>query len=75
MIKIELNLAVSIYLSISLIILLFWVIFEGRKKLSRYSSEKSLRQCPVCFYAYIDSRAEEISQCPRCKTLHKNVEK
>jgi len=74
MIKIELNLAVSIYLSVSLIILVLWLVFEWRKKLSRYSLGKSLRQCPVCFYAYIDSHAEEISQCPQCKTLHKRVE-
>jgi len=76
MIKIELNLAVALYLGISILILLIWVAFEYRK--SNRAKEKrynTLWQCPICFHIYIDSRSETISRCPKCSTLHKREEK
>ncbi|MCX8081926.1 MAG: hypothetical protein N3D17_00765 [bacterium] len=76
MIKIEINLAVSIYLTVSIFILLLWILFEYRKdnkeKARRYDT---LWQCPICFYTYIDSRSENISRCPKCSTLHSREEK
>ena len=74
MIKIELNLGVAIYVGASLIILVIWFLFEGKRKLFQ-STGSTLWQCPICYYDYIDSLSEKISECPRCKSLHKKDEK
>jgi uncharacterized paraquat-inducible protein A len=76
MIPIEIDLAVTLYLGLSILILLIWIIFEWKKRVvTDKKKEDSLWQCPTCFYTYIDSRSENISECPRCKTLHKREEK
>ncbi|MCM8761902.1 MAG: hypothetical protein NC905_02770 [Candidatus Omnitrophica bacterium] len=76
MIKIEINLAVALYLGISIIILLIWIVFEYRKdKRVKEKNYNNLWQCPICFHIYIDSRAETISRCPKCNTLHRREEK
>lgn len=68
MIKLELSLAVSLYLIFSVIgILIIWVFFEKRKGLRRINpEEKFVWQCPICTFFYIDSQNDEISVCPRC---------
>jgi len=76
MIKIEINLAVAIYLTFSILILIIWIVFECKKSgYIKSNIGSSLWQCPTCFYTYIDSCSENISKCPRCKTLHKKEEK
>ncbi|MCM8829556.1 MAG: zinc-ribbon domain-containing protein [Candidatus Omnitrophica bacterium] len=76
MIKIEINLAVVLYLSISILILFIWIFFDYRKdKRVKEDNYNTLWQCPICLHIYIDSRAENISRCPRCNTLHKREEK
>ncbi|MCM8760416.1 MAG: hypothetical protein NC832_01705 [Candidatus Omnitrophica bacterium] len=76
MIKIEINLAVALYLSISILVLFIWVAFEYRKSnIEKEKKYNTLWQCPICFHIYIDSRAETISRCPRCSSLHKREEK
>jgi len=76
MIKIELNFAVALYLGISILILLIWVTSEYRKSnREREKRYNTLWQCPICFHIYIDSRAEAISRCPKCNTLHRREEK
>jgi len=71
MIKIPLDFAVAIYITLSLIIFILWIIFEykGIPKIS--SMKDTLWECPICFYIYIDSKSDTISECPRCKTLNK----
>jgi uncharacterized C2H2 Zn-finger protein len=72
MIPIELDLAVALYLAFSILILVTWIVFEWRKSaLVNSKTNNSLWQCPTCFYTYIDSCSENISKCPKCKTLHK----
>lgn len=76
MIKIEINLAVAIYLGISIVILLIWIVSERRKgERGKEEVYSTLWQCPVCFFTYIDSRSEYISRCPKCSTLHRRGEK
>jgi hypothetical protein len=76
MIRIELDLAVAIYLSLSLVILLVWLVYESRgRSAGSLRSPKSLWQCPLCFYFYIDSLADDISRCPQCGSLHRKGEK
>ncbi|HDD64760.1 MAG TPA: hypothetical protein ENF61_01450 [Firmicutes bacterium] len=74
MIKIRLDFAVSIYLIFSLLILILWFLSEKRRKVIKRESKDSLWQCPICFYVYINSKDDEISQCPRCGSLHKRGE-
>lgn len=75
MIKVTVDLAVTIYLVLSVIIFLLWIFFEKKGKKFFSENTNSLWICPLCFYEYIDSRNKSISQCPRCKTLHKKGEK
>lgn len=72
MIKIEIGLAVALYLTMSILILAAWIVSECRKNVfTRSDTNNSLWQCPTCFDVYIDSCSETISKCPKCKTLHK----
>jgi len=75
MIKIGLDTAVTVYLSIGVILLIIWVLVETRRKTRPENSPvNTLWECPVCFFCYVDSLAEGISRCPRCGTLHKREE-
>lgn len=68
MIKIELSLAICLYLTLSVVgILILWV-FCGNRKLFRgiNPEEKFVWQCDICTLFYVDSQNEEISACPRC---------
>ncbi|HOV22581.1 MAG TPA: hypothetical protein P5150_03805 [Candidatus Ratteibacteria bacterium] len=76
MIKINIDIALTFYLMLPIIILTFWIFFEKRaNKPFEIKSHDYLWQCPICFYMYIDSKSDKISRCPRCKTLHKKGEK
>ncbi|MGC9065500.1 MAG: hypothetical protein ACP5JO_02575 [Candidatus Ratteibacteria bacterium] len=75
MIKIELTLAITIYLFISLLILFLWLFSETRKRpIHSVKKENYLWQCPMCFHIYVDSSDSDISRCPLCKSLHKKHE-
>lgn len=77
MIKIELSLAVSLYLVLSVIgILIVWFFLEKKKKVRRANpEEKFVWQCSICTYFYVDSQNEEFSVCPRCGSYNKRKEK
>lgn len=68
MIKLELSLAISLFLIFSVIaMLVFWAFFERRSTARRVNpEEKFVWQCSVCTFFYIDSKNDEISVCPRC---------
>ncbi|NQU74266.1 MAG: hypothetical protein HQ547_06140 [Candidatus Omnitrophica bacterium] len=72
MIKIELSLAISLYLIFSVIgILLLWVFFERKRGFGGINpEEKFIWQCHICTFFYIDSQSDEISICPRCGTYN-----
>ncbi|HOJ40417.1 MAG TPA: hypothetical protein PKX93_09045 [bacterium] len=74
MIRIELDLAVALYLCLGFLVLFFWLLLEARRKGEGYSGQENLWQCPVCFFWYIDSLSETLSRCPRCGTLHRKGE-
>ncbi len=76
MIKIPIDIAVSIYLGISIIILLCWFLSERKKIIKISNSEtENLWECPYCFHIYINSKSKDISKCPKCLSLHKKEEK
>lgn len=68
MIKIELSLAVSLYLLVSVIgLLAVWFVLERKKTFGRVRpEEKFVWQCSICTFFYIDSQNDDISICPRC---------
>ena len=77
MIKIELSLAVCLYLLFSVMgILVLWVFF-GEKNIFRRINpeEKFVWQCKICTFFYVDSQNEEISVCPRCGSYNSRKEK
>ncbi|HOM25934.1 MAG TPA: hypothetical protein PKV21_00300 [bacterium] len=74
MIKVSIDLIASIYLLISVCILFMWIFLEKRRKYEK-TEENTLWCCPICFYEYVDSKSNDISRCPRCKTLHKKGER
>jgi rRNA maturation endonuclease Nob1 len=72
MIKIDLALAISLYISVFAVgILLIWIYLD-RNKFKKYSSDDMyMWQCSVCMYAYVDSIHKEISVCPICGCYNK----
>ncbi|MFA5646440.1 MAG: hypothetical protein WDA18_08840 [Candidatus Ratteibacteria bacterium] len=71
MIRLEVTIAAVLYIGISLLLLLVWFFFEGKRTfVKRHNFKESLWQCSLCFSFYIDSKRETISQCPQCKALN-----
>lgn len=77
MIKVELSVALALYLLAGMVfVFTIWCLSEVRKRVKDLKSEKEfLWRCPTCTYIYVDSKAEEISRCPLCKSLVKKSNK
>ena len=75
MIKLDLLTAISLYLSVTVIgILVIWLFTEHRHIFKGINpEEKFVWHCSICAYFYVDSTSEEISTCPRCKSLNKRM--
>jgi len=75
MIKVDFSLVVSLYLILTTCLVLLALVFQNRKRQKQFSSEKNfLWQCSICTYAYVDSRHNKISQCPRCGSYNNKEE-
>ena len=72
MIKIDLALAIALYIIVFAVGVLFiWVYFD-RNKFKRYTSDEVyLWQCSICMHAYINSVHKEMSVCPMCGSYNK----
>jgi hypothetical protein len=77
MIKVDLSTALFLYLfSTAVVVLILWSFFDFGTKLKTFSSEeKYIWHCSICAHTYIDSRHENISQCPRCGSYNQKVDK
>ncbi len=73
MIELDIATAVALYLSLTVITLLLLELFFDRDtKTKHYASEKkSIWQCEVCTFTYIDSQHDVISKCPQCGSFNK----
>ena len=75
MFEIDISTAVALYLFVPVIAFLFgWIIFEesrSRRKLDL--EEKSIWQCFICSYTYIDSKHDNLSVCPRCGSYNRRI--
>ena len=76
MIKVDISMALFLYLFFStIIILVLWSFFNFGTGLKTFSSEeKYIWHCNICANTYIDSRHEEISKCPVCGSFNERVE-
>ncbi|MBD3380474.1 MAG: hypothetical protein GF408_08455 [Candidatus Omnitrophica bacterium] len=77
MVKLDISMALFFYLLFTAVFMLIvWSFFDLGTGLKSYGSdEKYIWHCPICAYNYIDSRNEEISVCPRCKSYNQRVDK
>ncbi|MCL5408403.1 MAG: hypothetical protein M1135_00025 [Candidatus Omnitrophica bacterium] len=75
MIKIGYNVAVAIYFFISILILCLWLRIEIQRKKEKNFMKKEfyLWECPLCFFTYINSSGQGITQCPKCKSFNKKI--
>lgn len=73
MIELDISTAVALYLSLTVVtLLLIWLFLDRETKPRHYTSEKkSIWQCEVCTFIYIDSRHDVISRCPQCGSFNK----
>ena len=73
MIKIDISLLIFFYILFSaIVILLVWVIAGYKEKRDfSFKDVEYIRKCKVCSNVYIDSRHEEISECPLCGSYNK----
>ena len=77
MIELDISQAVFLYLFFSVIgILILWIFFEERFKFVYFREEDVyVWQCNICAYAYVDSKGEDISRCPRCSSFNSRKER
>ncbi|MFQ5952431.1 MAG: hypothetical protein ACE5JK_03395 [Candidatus Omnitrophota bacterium] len=77
MIKVDISTALFLYLLFTaILILVVWSFFSFGTKLKTFSSdEKYVWHCSICVYTYIDSKNENISRCPRCKSYNQRIDK
>lgn len=76
MIELDISTAVALYLLLTVVtILLLWLFLDRDAKPKQYASEKkSIWQCQVCTFTYVDSQHDVISKCPQCGSLNKRKE-
>ncbi len=76
MIRIDVSLAVVLYVMSSLsVIFVLWVFFEKKAVLPKFVREEAdVWECTICAYTYVDSTHQEISQCPQCKSYNKKTQ-
>lgn len=72
MIEISLTTALALYSGIIVLgTLTIWIATEISTRLSHRVLEKQhLWRCVYCAYVYLDREAQDVSQCPRCKSYN-----
>jgi hypothetical protein len=74
-IRVDVALAVVLYLLSALGVVFFmWIFFEKKVVLPKFVREEAdVWECSICTYIYVDSTHHEISQCPQCKSYNKKA--
>ncbi|MBI3252053.1 MAG: hypothetical protein HYZ52_01880 [Candidatus Omnitrophica bacterium] len=75
MFRLDVSMAVFLYVMSSLVIIFFlWIFFERKAALPQFVREEAdVWECTICAYTYVDSTHHEISQCPQCKSYNKKL--
>lgn len=73
MVKVDISLLIFFYILFSAIVLLLIWVTAGYKEKKDFSLKdvEYIWKCKVCSNVYIDSRHEEISECPLCRSYNK----
>jgi len=72
MINIDFSMAVSLYLLISIsAILAIWLLGREQKHKDLSLDPRFIWHCCVCTYAYVNTKEDIISTCPRCGSYNK----
>ncbi len=68
MIRIDLAMAMSLYLSFSIILVFaFWIFYTKHNK-NIISEFYHLQQCLYCTYLFFNVQGKDIHMCPHCKS-------
>ena len=68
MIKIDINIAISTFLSLSiLLVFVLWLFYNYRRD-SLVSELTELKQCPYCAHVFPKDTNSELENCPQCKS-------
>ena len=71
MIKLDISSAVSLYLLLSVVLLLLaWALMDRTKPDRLEVKNAFVWQCAICTFTYVDSRHDALSRCPRCGSLN-----
>lgn len=71
MIKIDFCIFICYYLTVTIIIFLFFSSADRRMAVKPKSIGKDqIWQCPICMYVYFESKASKISSCPFCGSFN-----
>ena len=69
MIKIDFSLAISIYISfIVLLVIGHWIIYTCSEERKIFDGIKFIEQCPYCTCIFFDYEESSIKICPQCKS-------
>ncbi len=72
MISIDFSIAIAFYtIFIIAILFAFWLLEKKQKDKEQPLDARFIWFCSICSYAYIDTREELISTCPRCGSYNK----
>lgn len=77
MIKVEFEIAIFLYLLISIFsFLIIWLVFLKVKVPTEHSAQReSIWQCFICAYIYVDSKHKKLSICPRCGSYNERKDR
>jgi len=77
MIELDITAAIALYIFLTVVgVLSLWLFLDREPKSKRYTSaKKSIWQCEICTFTYVDSQHEVISKCPHCGSFNERKER
>lgn len=69
MIKIDIGMALGLYLSFSIVLVFaFWIFYTNSRHTNTISQIYHLQQCAYCTYLFFNIQGKDIEICPHCKS-------
>ena len=70
MIKIDFSTAISLFLSLSLVLVFApWIFYNYYRNKKADLESNDIQQCPYCGYIFFDYQGKHLNTCPRCLSL------
>lgn len=75
MIRLDISMALFLYLFFTTIILIVvWAFFgKGAELKTFFSEEKNIWHCEICTHTYVNSKDEGFSKCPVCESINEKM--